>query len=430
MRKVKLHEVADVVISNVDKKSKDGQKTVRLCNFVDVYYNWAITDYMRNDLMIATASDAEIQKFQVHKGQVALTKDSETRDDIGIPTYIADEMEDVVLGYHCALITPHEGEIDGRFLNAYLNSTNSKKYFANNASGSGQRYTLSLDTLRDIQIFLPDIDEQIRIGKIFSDIDSKIALNRRINQKLEETARRLYDYWFLQFDFPAPAGSVTSDGQPIPEGAPYRSSGGAMSHNATLNRPVPTGWEVVKLGKVCNCYLGGTPSTAVDEFWNGDIHWLNSGEVADFPITKSEKTITPKAIEKSATVLMPKGSVTYSITRYLRASILAIDACINQSVIGVAENEKFKNTFIYPLLLNETDGLMKKRTGANQPHINKDIFESVTFAAPDDSVMKKYNEAVSPLYDEIINTAKEIDRLVALRDRLLPLLMNGQVTLI
>ena len=108
MRKYKLGDIATVEISGVDKKIKDGEEDIRLCNFVDVYYNWAITMARHDSFMLATARPNEISKFQLKKGQVALTKDSETRDDIGISTYIADDFNDVILGYHCALITPNK----------------------------------------------------------------------------------------------------------------------------------------------------------------------------------------------------------------------------------------------------------------------------------------------------------------------------------
>lgn len=91
MRKYKLGDIATVEISGVDKKIKDGEEDIRLCNFVDVYYNWAITMARHDSFMLATARPNEISKFQLKKGQVALTKDSETRDDIGISTYIADD---------------------------------------------------------------------------------------------------------------------------------------------------------------------------------------------------------------------------------------------------------------------------------------------------------------------------------------------------
>lgn len=141
MKKYKLKDIATVEISSVDKKAKESEMTVRLCNFTDVYYNWAITRGKHDSFMMATANQKEISRFLLKKGQVALTKDSETRFDIGIATYIANDFEDVILGYHCALITPDETKALGCYLNAFLHSEMSRKYFANSASGSGQRYT-------------------------------------------------------------------------------------------------------------------------------------------------------------------------------------------------------------------------------------------------------------------------------------------------
>lgn len=184
MRKYKLGDIATVEISGVDKKIKDGEKEIRLCNFVDVYYNWAITTAQHDGFMLATASPNEISKFQLKKGQVALTKDSETRDDIGIPTYIADDFDDAILGYHCAMVTPNKDILDGRYLNALLHTDYAKKYFACNASGSGQRYALSVEALNSFPVPMIPLRDQERIGEIFSALDKKIELNRRINHDL------------------------------------------------------------------------------------------------------------------------------------------------------------------------------------------------------------------------------------------------------
>lgn len=272
------------------------------------------------------------------------------------------------------------------------------------------------DNIKNSEIVAPSLSEQGKIISVLSSLDDKIALNNRINAKLEQMAKRLYDYWFVQFDFP------NADGKP------YKSNGGKMVWNEELKREIPAGWEVKKLGDVCEIVLGGTPSTANNEFWeNGTINWLNSGEVGIFPIVESEKKITEIAVEKSTTEFLKAGSVTLSITRYLRPSILAIDACINQSVVGIKENDLFKNCFLYPYLQNEIDRLMSLRTGAQQPHINKEIVEDSFINILSKELMEKYEKKVTPIYLQIINIAKETQKLTMLRDRLLPLLMNGQV---
>lgn len=174
MKMIRLGELAEVRISNVDKKSKPTESQVLLCNFTDVYNNWAITNSHLPHLMRATANNQQIDKFSLKKGDVAITKDSETRDDIGMSAYIADDFSNVVLGYHCALIKPNSNLIDGKYLNAFLNTSTARKYFSNFASGSGQRYTLIDSSIKDIKIPLISLNEQKKIGNVFSHIDAKI----------------------------------------------------------------------------------------------------------------------------------------------------------------------------------------------------------------------------------------------------------------
>lgn len=417
LKKCKLSDVATVEISNVDKKTKDGEASVKLCNFTDVYYNWAITSDLINSFMDASASDKQIERFSVKKGQVALTKDSETRYDIGIPTYIADDFDNVVLGYHCALINPDERKVSGKYLNAFMNSPYIHKYFANSASGSGQRYALSVEVLESMPLLLPSLKEQKLIGDIFSNLDRTISLNRAKNKNLEALAKLIYDYWFVQFDFPDE------------NGRPYKASGGQMVWCKELNREIPFNYHVEQIRNLTQVLLGGTPDTQNESYWGGNFPWLNSGEVAEFPIISSEKTITKEGLNSSATIYAPRGSVTLSITRHLRPSILAIDACINQSVVAIKETDKIHKEYLYPFISRDIPRFMTLRTGAQQPHINKETVESTWLVIPDDNTLQKYYSITSPIYESIINNAFEIESLIKQRDELLPLLMNGQVTI-
>ena len=264
--------------------------------------------------------------------------------------------------------------------------------------------------------FHKDINDQRKIVAVLSAIDAKIELNHQINDNLEAMAKQLYDYWFVQFDFPNE------------EGKPYKSNGGAMVWNDKLKREIPQGWVVEKMGKCTNVLLGGTPDTNDNSLWGNGYNWLNSGEVAEFPILKSEKNITPKGLEKSATVLAPKGSVTLSITRHLRPSILCIDACINQSVVAILENDNISKEYIYPLLNRDIPRLMALRTGAQQPHINKETVEAINVVLPPANIMGAYINIAESIYNAIFNNAKEVEELTKQRDELLPLLMNGQAS--
>ena len=284
---------------------------------------------------------------------------------------------------------------------------------AENRIGSFPQITF--DLLSEYAFPIPPISEQKRISKVISTLDKKIAINRAINQNLEAMAKQLYDYWFVQFDFPDE------------KGRPYKSSGGKMVWNEKLKREIPQGWDVKTMGNCTTILLGGTPDTNDSSLWGDGYNWLNSGEVAEFPILSSEKYITQKGLEKSSTVLAPKGSVTLSITRHLRPSILCIDACINQSVVAILENEILTNEYIYPLVNREIPRLMSLRTGAQQPHINKEIVESINVVIPPQGILYAYIKKSKSFYKSIFINAQEIADLAKQRDELLPLLMNGQV---
>jgi type I restriction enzyme S subunit len=158
----RLDAVADVMFSNVDKHTVEGEVTVRLCNYVDVYRNEYITSAL--DFMIATADDREIARFKVRKGDVLATKDSEEASDIAIPALVAEELSDVICGYHLALIRPRSKRITGEFLAWLHRSKQFRAQYEANAIGV-TRFGLSQYAFRSALIPVPPIDEQHRINE-------------------------------------------------------------------------------------------------------------------------------------------------------------------------------------------------------------------------------------------------------------------------
>lgn len=322
--------------------------------------------------------------------------------------------EQVLLGKSSAYLNFKENI--NVFYYYYFQLKSIQEYFYNVATGSTIK-NLSLKSLKDFEVPFFEKEKSKNISKVLSDLDAKIEVNNQINKELEAMAKLVYDYWFVQFDFPDSNGK------------PYKSSGGKMLYNEVLKREIPDGWNLDLLGNELVTSLGGTPSTKRKDFWNnGEYHWLNSGEIANFPVIDSELKITKEAIQQSATDLLPKGSIVMSITRHIRPSILGIEACANQSVIGILENDIYKSSFIFPFIKNEVPRFMALRTGAQQPHINKGIVDSTQFLKPNPAVLANYYKITDSFYDKIVVNAKENQELAALRDWLLPMLMNGQVT--
>ena len=160
-RLLRLKHVVEITNSNVDKKSYEDGTPVRLCNYTDVYYQEFITDDL--DLMRATASESEIERFSLLPGDVLITKDSESWDDIAVPAVVAEELSGVVCGYHLTILRPREDEIDGRFLHRALQSSGVREQFYVSAKGI-TRYGLSQHHIQDVLIPTPPLDEQRQLA--------------------------------------------------------------------------------------------------------------------------------------------------------------------------------------------------------------------------------------------------------------------------
>lgn len=333
------------------------------------------------------------------------------------------------LGRRMGILRPDEGKVTpGYLLYSYLSPEFQNTIIANTITGATVD-RISLNDLPDFEMRIPPLVEQAGIVAILSALDDKIALNHRINTELEGMAKLLYDYWFVQFDFPISAAQAAALGKPELEGQPYRSSGGKMTHHPDLKREIPAGWKVSTVGETFTTHLGGTPSRKEPSYWEPhEVAWLSSGDKGQLFVCAPDEWISRKGLANSPATLLPKGSVILSIVRHIRASILATDAATNQSVLGIKETASIKHCFIYPFILAEIPRFMMLRTGAQQPHINKGTVDETPFVLPEDEVLKAYTAIAAPLFEQIQNLQQQNQELAALRDWLLPMLMNGQVT--
>lgn len=285
-----------------------------------------------------------------------------------------------------------------KWVKYYIDSPLGQYYIKSNLNTTVQA-TLNVKSLVDMPIPMPDSRIIGQIVAVLSSLDDKIENNNRINANLEAQAQAVFKSWFVDFE---PFGGV-----------------------------LPEDWEETTIGEICKCYLGGTPSRAKAEYWNGEIPWINSGEVNKYRILEGSEYITELGLQKSATKLLPRKTTVLAITGATlgQVSLLEIEACANQSVIGIVQNEKVPYEFIYPLILNDIEQIMLHQTGGAQQHINKDNVESHKLILPTDEVMAKYKAIQAPLFETIANNCFESQRLAALRDALLPKLMKGEIAL-
>lgn len=265
---------------------------------------------------------------------------------------------------------------------------------------------------------MPSTNDQVSISKLSTLIDKIMQSQRQEICLLRQILSTIYNYWFVQFDFPDK------------NGRPYKSSGGKMVYNEQLKQEIPEGWKIAKVKDIATVVLGGTPSRDNDAYWNGNISWLNSGEVAIFPIIESKEQITADGLNNSSAKLMPEKTIAISITGYIRVSVLGVPACANQSVVGIVDDKyKIGETYLLNAITNLVPYFNSKQTGNSQKHINKDIVGESLIVLPPKDILAKFAEATLPILSLIINSAKQSKQLASLRDWLLPMLMNGQVTI-
>ena len=296
-------------------------------------------------------------------------------------------------------------KVNPRILKYY---THSKPYYdwVSSFDTGATRGNINAKTYGDMEIELPSRKIQNRIVSILSSLDRKIELNNKINDDLEEMAQAIFKNWFVDFE-------------PFKDGKFVDSELGM----------IPEGWKVGTLGEFCKCLLGGTPSRSKEEYWNGEVNWINSGEINKFRILEASEKITELGLAKSATKLLPKKTTVLAITGATlgQVSLLEIDTCANQSVIGVLENTEVPYEYIYPFIKDRIEMLIQHQTGGAQQHINKDNVESLIFLLPTINVLEDYISLVSPMYKRIESQCFENLYLSLLRDTLLPRLMSGEL---
>jgi type I restriction enzyme S subunit len=290
------------------------------------------------------------------------------------------------------------------------------KLLKDKSQGSQTKF-LTIGILKEIHV--PNLANSQIVAKVLSDLDTKIELNNRINRELEAMAKTLYDYWFVQFDFPNE------------QGKPYKSSGGKMVYNIELKREIPEGWEMKKLSDIATTGSGGTPLSTKKEYYeNGNIPWINSGEVNMPFIVSTKNFITQKGLENSSAKMFKRGTILmamYGATAG-KVSFMDIEACTNQAICAINPKEDFHRIYIKLMLEDLYKYLINLSSGSARDNLSQDKIRELKFVIPSKSLIQKFDIIVQSSMNKILINLKQNQQLTELRDWLLPMLMNGQVT--
>ncbi|HFC8471543.1 TPA: restriction endonuclease subunit S [Neisseria subflava] len=311
---------------------------------------------------------------------------------------------DSVVGF-----TAYEGVSSELFMHYIF--TFIKKSIQSAASGSIQD-NINIDFLTKLKFRIPSKIEQDKIAAVLSALDKKIALNKQINARLEEMAKTLYDYWFVQFDFPDANGK------------PYKSSGGEMVFDETLKREIPKGWEVKSLNQVADIVMGQSPDGASYNLeQEGTIFFQGSTDFDwRFPNVRQYTT--------SPTRFAQKGDILLSVRAPVGdLNISSFECCIGRGLAALRSKSGNNSFLFYVMKYFKTVFERRNTEGTTFGSITKDDLHSLKLVAPADNVLEKYNEIASKYDEMIFIRSQQNHQLTQLRDFLLPMLMNGQVSM-
>lgn len=299
-----------------------------------------------------------------------------------------------------------------RYVFYYLQSVYNNGIFFNfEGKTSGLKNLQLKAAYKAIPIENVDKIHQNKVVAVLDSIHRKIAINRALNQNLEAMAKQLYDYWFVQFDFPNE------------EGKPYKSSGGAMVWNEKLKQNIPIGWNNGTLIDIANITMGQSPDgTSYNEIGEGVLFYQGSTDFGmRFPSVR-QYTTAPSRFAKKGDILMS-----------VRAPVGAVNIANNDCCIGrglSALNSKIGSTTHLYYILNDLRIAFDQRNAAGTTFgsITKEDLYSLPIVIPAKEVISAFNKICSPMFDRQMLLGEEIDTLTKQRDELLPLLMNGQVS--
>lgn len=352
----------------------------------------------------------KIRKSSLRPGDVVAVRTGNP----GVSCVIPDELPDA----NCSdLVVIRCGDkLDPHFVSYYINSV-TRSHVKNQLVGAIQKH-FNIGSAKELPFPNLDKDQQISCSQALRAINKKIALNNLINTELEAMAKLIYDYWFVQFDFPDANGK------------PYKSSGGKMVYNVTLKRDIPEGWSVESLARMePNIVTGKTPSTKKSENFNGNIPFVCIGDVrGNMHITSTAIALSKVGAETQSNKYIPEGAICVTcIASPGLVGFTSEESQTNQQLNTVVCS-RFENRYYLYLYLKNYFRFAKAKSGNTFANMNKGDFSSIQVVKPRKDNLERFSDLLKPSIEKVLVNSKENRKLIELRDWLLPMLMNGQVT--
>ena len=415
MNNITISDVADVVDS-LHKTPEYVMEGLPMVRVIDVNNSFLS---LSDCLLVNTETMNEHNKNHIPKiGDTIITRVG----SYGMVSYI-NTNEKFCLGQNIAIISPKENP---EFLYYYMKSPYIQSIISRNSGGSSYK-CISLEEIKKLPYQVEKLNCN-KIGKMLYSIDCKIENNNKINEELESMAKTIYDYWFLQFEFPNE------------EGKPYKSSGGKMVWNEELKREIPEGWEFGSLKNILSeLECGNRPKGGCNDSIKDGVPSIGAENIIsigkyDFStekyISKDYYLSLKKGIVKSNDVLLYKDGAGVGKSSMAKNNFPYEECAVNSHVfiLRTKENNLYQN-YLYLTLQKEyiKKILIDLSMKAAQPGLNQPSVESVPILIPSTDIIVRFNNIIDILFNKIFSNSNENKELTSLRDFLLPLLMNGQV---
>ena len=327
------------------------------------------------------------------------------------------------LGRRLGIIRVKGDAVDYKWLYYFFQSPQWKCYIKNHIIKGSTVNRISVDEMPGYEIPACGIADQKKIASVLSALDDKIALNKKMNQKLEAMAKRLYDYWFVQYDFPDKNGH------------PYKTTGGPMTYNPTLKREIPVGWEVKTLDEYLDCNKYSLTAKSSYDF----IQYLDTSSLTENALESLQKYGSQAESPSRAKRIVYANDILYSTVRpqqkhygIIKNPAQNMIASTGFAILSCKYGSEYNDMF-YLFLIQEKNliklSAIADSNASSYPSFNPSDLLNLSICLPEDiKTIEPLVKKFSSLFGIIERNQKENQKLTALRDKLLPLLMNGQVS--
>lgn len=425
MIELKRHKFSDLyeMSSGISTKPEQAGKGYPFISFSTIFNNYFIP-FDLPDLMDSSNDDRI--KYSIKEGDIFLTRTSETVDELGMSAVAIQDIPNATFSGFAKRLRPTQSDITyHKFMAFYLRSELFRKTMTNNALMT-LRASLNEQIFSYLELLLPDYNTQKKIGDLLFNINSKIIVNNKIRIKLESMVKTIYDYWFVQFDFP------NTDGKP------FKSSGGKMIYNEFLKREIPEYWQDCILDDVVERTGTGLNPRQHFKLGEGNNYYVTIKNIKQGKIVLDEKC--DKISNKTLEIINNRsdlqiGDILYTSIEPVGTTYLIrkkpTNWNINESVFTIRPNySKVTSEFLFMFLSGQYIKAYTKNVSAGSIHkgVRHSTLKKCKFILPSKNIIEDFTNNVKPIFDKLDLLETENQKLADLRDWLLPMLMNGQVT--